>query len=145
MGSAIIKAAKLDEQIRLVGQIEANLLHSLAELNEQSINAAVCYTATLPDGELAGGVTGATSYGWLLVKALWVSRDCRRSGIGRDLMAAAEGQAKKLGCHSAWLDTSNVHARTFYARQGYTEFGILTNEPKQNLVPHSRWFMKKAL
>ena len=126
-------------------EIERRLLLSLAKLNAQSTNTTVVMTAESDDGQLIGGVLGSTSYGWFLVKVLWVSEDHRNAGIGRNLMVSAEEQAREMGCHSAWLDTSNPHARDFYLRLGYSDFGCLENGSNHEPVEHHRWFMQKKL
>lgn len=125
--------------------IEGNLLKSLAELNQQSENSSIVISANCDSSGLIGGVTGSTSYGWLLVKTLWVSSEVRGTGIGRNLMSVIEEQAVMKGCHSAWLDTSSATARAFYQRLGYAEFGVLSNGMGKEPVDHNRWFMKKTL
>ncbi len=126
-------------------EIEDNLLKSLTELNSQSTNETVVLSARDTAGQLIGGVTGSTSYGWFLVKLLWVRRELRGSGIGKSLMMQAEERSKTLGCHGAWLDTSNAEAREFYLRLGYADFGSLANGSENEPVGHCRWFMKKQL
>ncbi|WP_299637056.1 GNAT family N-acetyltransferase [uncultured Ruegeria sp.] len=126
-------------------EIEDNLLASLAGLNAQSTNATIVLSRRDPVGKLVAGVSGSTSYGWYLVKLLWVHEDLRGTGIGKTLMLEAEERARALGCHSAWLDTSNREAREFYLRIGYSEFGSLSNPPGNDPEGHCRWFMEKAL
>lgn len=129
----------------VAGKIEESLLDSLGELNRQSINSSVVLTADDDDGILIAGVAGSTSYGWLLVKLLWVSDSHRGLGVGKELMLKAEDEAKLLGCHSAWLDTSNSKARDFYRRLGYADFGIIENGSDKEPANHTRWFMQKLL
>lgn len=126
-------------------EIEENLLKALAGVNTQSTNATVVLSARDAFGQLVGGVSGSTSYGWFLVKLLWVSEESRGTGIGSSLMLEAEEHSKTLGCHSVWLDTSNPAAREFYLRLGYSDFGVLSNGPEVEPVGHCRWFMKKSL
>jgi GNAT superfamily N-acetyltransferase len=95
--------------------------------------------------QLVGGLIGTTSYGWLLVKMLWVDARMRGKGLGQDLMRAAERQAVERGCHSAWLDTSSALAARFYERLGYRTFGMLENGPEMPPELHRRWFMRKRL
>lgn len=130
---------------KVAGEIEDALLNSLADLNEQSVNSSVVMTVNDDDGLLMAGISGFTSYGWFLVKLLWVSDIHRGSGVGKELMLAAEDEAKLLGCHSAWLDTSNSKAREFYLRLGYADFGVIENGSDKEPANHSRWFMKKLL
>jgi GNAT superfamily N-acetyltransferase len=90
-------------------------------------------------GQVAAGLIGTVSWGWLFVEALWVSDELRGRGIGRALMAGAEDFARAKDCHSAWLDT--FQARGFYARLGYESFGVLEDYPPGQ----SRYFLRKRL
>ncbi len=126
-------------------EIEENLLASLAVLNTQSRNSTIVLSKRDSAGSLLAGVSGSTSYGWFLVKLLWVHGDLRGTGVGKTLMLEAEKRARILGCHGAWLDTSNREAREFYLRLGYSDFGVLSNAPGSEPVGHRRWFMKKSL
>lgn len=140
-----ISKVPVSRHSEVAGKIECLLLDSLAEQNEQSVNSLVVLNITNERDRLIAGVVGSTSYGWLLVKTLWVNDSYRGSGIGKKLMLAAEDEAKQLGCHSAWLDTSNSRAREFYLRLGYADFGVIENSPKKEPINHSRWFMQKLL
>ena len=91
------------------------------------------------------GLTASTSYGWLLIKTLWVHEDQRGTGLGRQLVEAAEKKAQDLGCANAWLDTSNPAAHGFYRALGYEAFGVLENDQYTTPTGHRRWFMKKRL
>jgi GNAT superfamily N-acetyltransferase len=94
---------------------------------------------------LVGGLIGSTSYGWLLVKILWVDERARGRRLGQELMQAAECEAIRRGCHGAWLDTSSRAAARFYERLGYRTFGTLENGPDDRPRGHRRWFMRKRL
>ena len=50
---------------------------------------------------IVGGLAGETYSGWLFIRYLWVSDGLRGKGIGRELMAAAEGRALERGCWAA--------------------------------------------
>lgn len=126
-------------------KIEEHLLRSLSDLNNQATNTSIVLMAKGDEGQIVGGVTGSTSYGWLLVKLLWVSDECRGAGIGTRLMQAVEDEARSLGCHSSWLDTSNAQARAFYLRLGYEDFGVLENGDLNDPSDHCRWFLKKGI
>lgn len=133
------------ERSQVANAIETVLLASLARLNTQAENDTFVLVRKGERGALAGGVTGSTSYGWLLIKTLWVDEMHRGGGLGKQLVLAAEGRAREIGCHSAWLDTSSETARSFYSHLGYSDFGVLANEKDQPPTDHCRWFMKKAL
>lgn len=125
--------------------VEIELLRSLHEALPQAKNTSFVLSTKSTDGDLVGGLTASTSYGWLLIKTLWVSAAYRHKGLGRALMNAAESKAQSIGCHSAWLDTSTPDAVRFYRKLGFETFGELTNSTGQHPETHRRWFMKKPL
>ena len=91
-------------------------------------------------GQMIGGLSGATAYGWLFVELLFIPESLRGQGVGTDLIRRAEAEALARGCHSVWLDTFEFQARGFYERLGYTCFGELKNYPAG-----SRFFVSKRL
>lgn len=135
----------LESKTETASRIEHELLRALALENKQTANEDIVLAVKSHSGELVGGLSGATSYGWLLIKMLWVSIDWRKQGVGRRLVGTAEDWARSVGCHSAWLDTSSLRARDFYETLGYEAFGRLENGPAKVPAGHSRWFLKKAI
>jgi GNAT superfamily N-acetyltransferase len=91
-------------------------------------------------GQMIGGLSGATAYGWLFVELLFVPESLRGQGVGTELIGRAEEEAVARGCHSVWLDTFEFQALGFYERMGYACFGELKNYPAG-----SRFFMSKRL
>ncbi len=89
---------------------------------------------------IVAGLAGETYSGWLFIKYLWVSEALRGRGVGRELMAAAEGRALARGCHSAWVDTFSFQAPGFYQKLGYEPFGELDYPPD-----FRRIFLRKRL
>ena len=88
-----------------------------------------------------GGLNGYTGWGWLFVQWLWLPEDLRGRGLAGKLLQAAEDEARRRGCHSAWIDTFNPQARRAYERQGYQAFGELADFP----IGRTRVFLKKSL
>jgi GNAT superfamily N-acetyltransferase len=125
--------------------LESELLDSLSNSLPQAENTSFILSARDPKRKLLGGLSASTSYGWLLVKVLWVDNAYRNLGLGRLLMDRAELKGCEAGCHGAWLDTSNPDAMEFYLRLGYEQFGLLSNIENQKPENHKRWFMKKSL
>ena len=144
MSVTLAFAASPDED-RVAADIESHLLAALAETNVQGRNEHFVLTAKSVQGDMVAGLTATTSYGWLLIKTLWVEDSQRGTGLGRRLVTAAEQKGMELGCANAWLDTSNPEAHGFYLKLGYSDFGVLENDETTLPPEHRRWFMKKRL
>jgi GNAT superfamily N-acetyltransferase len=124
-------------------ELERRLLTSLRQNSPASDYAPFGVIAWDEDGEIAGGLVGGTSYGWLLVKVLWVADEIRGQGLGARIMAFAEHEALRRGCHGAWLDTSSARAKGFYERLGFAVFGRLKNQEGEQPPGHARFFLCK--
>ena len=92
-------------------------------------------------GAIVGGLLGYTAWGWLYVQWLWLSESQRGSGWAGRMLSAAESEARRRGCHGAYIDTFNPVALRVYRRQGYSVFGSLPDFPKGR----TRTFLQKAL
>jgi len=92
-------------------------------------------------GVLAGGLLAYCFWGWLYVEILWLAEHVRRQGYGSRMLALAEQEAVRRGCHHANLDTMSFQALPFYRKHGYEVWGQLDDFP----IGHSRIFLKKAL
>ncbi len=92
-------------------------------------------------GELVGGLSGVTTWGWLYVSLVWVDEDHRRRGLGTRLLKAAEAEALRRGCGYACLTTFSFQARPFYEGHGYEVFGRLENYPEGETL----YFLRKRL
>ena len=119
----------------------------LSEFNETSSGRANDHrplTIVLSDPdtqETVGGLVGWTSFSYLHVNLLYLPDALRGAGLGTRIMALAEEEALRRGCHGVWLDTFSFQARGFYERLGYTVFGAIDEYPPG----HSRYFLKKDL
>ncbi len=80
-------------------------------------------------GRVSGGLRGRTFWQWLFVEWLWIDAPYRRQGLGRKLLAQAEGIARERGCIGVYLDTLTFQAPDYYPRLGFKEFGRLSNIP----------------
>ena len=80
-------------------------------------------------GTIMAGLSGWTWAGWLKIANLWVREELRRHGHGRDLLTAAETEARARGCTRATLDTYSFQAPGFYRRFGYTIVGAVEDFP----------------
>jgi len=88
---------------------------------------------------LAGGVAGRTIYGHYLIDVVWVREDLRRAGLGRELMQAAEAEARERGCRGAQVDTLSFQGLEFYQRLGFRVVGRVEDFPPG----HARYFLLK--
>lgn len=91
-------------------------------------------------GRLQGGIRGTTYWSWCFIEILAVAEDCRKRGIGSELLARAETVARERGCIGIYLWTTSYQAPEFYKRNGYTEFGRLPDLPPGH---SAHWFMKR--
>lgn len=92
-------------------------------------------------GNLVGGISGYTAWGWLYVQWLWVEAQWRGRRMAGRMLAAAEAEAVDRGCHGALIDTFSPAAAKAYERQGYRTFGVLPDFP----VGRSRIYLQKQL
>ena len=90
------------------------------------------------DGEIVGGLYGATMWTWLMIDGLWVSPVLRGQGHGRRLLLEAESIATARGCRGSWLGTFDFQARDFYERMGYAVFSELPGFPPGHTHLHLR-------
>jgi GNAT superfamily N-acetyltransferase len=72
---------------------------------------------------------------------MWVRARDRGKGLGRQLLAAVEEQARERGCRWAKLNTWEFQAPGFYARCGYVVYGRETDYPPG----HVNHLMRKDL
>ena len=78
---------------------------------------------------MKAGLTGETFGNWLCIHYLFVAEQLRKMGIGSDLLAAAEKEAKQRGCKNAFVDTFSFQAPEFYKKHGYKEVFSLNEYP----------------
>ena len=89
-------------------------------------------------GTVVGGLWGYTLYGFLFVELLAMG-EARGGGVGRQVMALAEAEAKRRGCVGMWLDTFTFQAPKFYPKLGFTELARIEGFPPG----HDRLFLVK--
>ena len=92
-------------------------------------------------GAIRGGVTGGVWGGWLHVVALWVDEDLRGRGLGRDLLLAAEAEARSAGARASFLETHTFQAPGLYRRLGYEVIAEIEDYPPGE----SQLVMRKTL
>ncbi len=92
-------------------------------------------------GTVIGGIRAVAFWDWMNIEVIWVHEKARGSGIGRQLLKAAEEFAMENHFFWSCLETASFQAREFYEKQGYEVFG----EPQDFPKGHTMYYMKKAL
>lgn len=126
---------------------QEELLQLLRIFNSQFIDFSrvgsdLAVYASDDSGNMRGGLIGNRQGEWLNIKYLWVSDELRGSGLGSQLMHAAEEEARKQGCRHALVDTFSFQARPFYEKQGYKLEMTLNDFPYPGIQRH---YLSKAL
>jgi ribosomal protein S18 acetylase RimI-like enzyme len=94
-----------------------------------------------PSGTIVAGMHGWTWGGTGFVQAIWVHETRRGRGFGSRVLAAAEAEARRRGCHQMHLDTHSYQAPAFYQKLGYEIIGQLPGWPADDV----RIFFRKRL
>jgi GNAT superfamily N-acetyltransferase len=82
------------------------------------------------DGRLIAGIDGFSWGGYARIDYLWVEEAHRHLGYGRQLLEAAEEEARRRGCVTIVLDTHEFQAPWLYTRLGYTLAGTTHDTPR---------------
>jgi len=69
--------------------------------------------------EVVAGLSGWTWADACEIQTLWVHPSCRRHGYGRELLEAAEQEARAHGCKIILIDSYSFQAPAFYQKYGY--------------------------
>ncbi|MBB4121719.1 GNAT family N-acetyltransferase [Martelella radicis] len=123
----------------------ARVDENLSDFNDEDVGPAGRTPLSVferdEDGQVIAGINALTAWGWLYVQRLWVGEDARGKGLAGAMLGAAEEEALKRGCHSAFIDTFNPVALRTYQRCGYKEFGRMENF----VAGRDRVFLQKTL
>jgi GNAT superfamily N-acetyltransferase len=90
-------------------------------------------------GEIVAGASGAIWGGGCQVHVLWVDDKCRHRGLGREIMAEVERQARDRGCRLVMGLTYDVLVGDYYDRLGYRTVGVIDDYPSGT---STRWYCK---
>ncbi len=112
--------------------------HNFSNMGKE-VSKPLSVVAKDGNGELIGGVSGRTIYNQLLIEVLWVDDGYRDQGLGRDLMARAESEARERGCLAAQVDTLSFQAPGFYQKLGFEVAGKIDGIPNSP----DRYFLVK--
>jgi len=127
-------------------QDQQQLLAGLGDYNRQFIESALWGKIGVfkrdGQGKQLAGLIASKKGNWLCIDFLWVSDSLRASGVGTDLMYAAEQHARIKGCRYALVDTFSFQALPFYQKNGYQLQMSLDNFPSDGQQRH---YLKKTL
>lgn len=121
--------------IDLTLSLEEGLTEGLEEIDrrlvafnkEQSDWDSRYFTVEIRDAEgaLKGGAGGRVNLGVVEVSTLWLDKDLRGTGWGKNIVDAVAEQGRRLGASKILLDTYDFQARPFYEALGFSVFGTL--------------------
>ena len=81
------------------------------------------------DGELLGSLHGWTWAKACEIRMLWIHPSLRGQGLGADLLARAEVEARSKGCQKMILSTYSFQAPNFYAKYGFCQVACIQDFP----------------
>lgn len=108
-----------------------------ADINMKTLNV-ILYD---DQQNIQGGLLAHTWCGTLDIHYLWIDDVWRLLGTGRQLMQAAEDEARNRGCHMSVVDTLSFQARGFYEKLGYRVYG----EQEGYAQRYARYYLAKRL
>ncbi|SDX93708.1 GNAT family N-acetyltransferase [Roseicitreum antarcticum] len=119
------------------------LLDGHSEAIGKSFKSETVFFEAHQDGLYLGGLSArfALDLKWVFVELLAVAEAGRGKGIGGQLMARIEEEARLRGMQGIWLDTFSFQAPEFYKRLGFSEFGRIDGYPEDG----ARHFLLKRL
>ena len=93
-------------------------------------------------GAFVGCATGLRDNKWYYLSDLWVEKEHRSKGYGKEMLRLWEGRLVSEGVKNIYTWTAGFQAPAFYRKQGYVVFAEL-HDFYQN--GHARVGLKKSL
>ncbi|WP_051371086.1 GNAT family N-acetyltransferase [Mesorhizobium loti] len=82
------------------------------------------------DGTIYAGLHGHSWAGVCEIKTLWIADSERGKGLGSRLLAEAEQEARRRGCHVIHLASFTFQAPDFYEKHGFQRLVQLEDFPR---------------
>lgn len=108
-----------------------------ADINMKTLNV-ILYD---DEKNIQGGLLAHTWCGTLDIHYFWIAEAQRMNGTGRQMIQAAEEEARNRHCHMAVVDTLSFQARGFYEKLGYRVYG----EQEGYADRYARYYLAKRL
>lgn len=154
----MIREARTEDALTIVGMIKTGsdegVFHSRCDSLEEQVegfrryafesrpkgyNVLVHQTENRIEGYLDYRVNRGVGCIW----GIYVKPNCRRKGVGRNLMKKAFEDFNRIGCHKARLEVfaRNVGAISFHEHLGFKQEGFLhRDEDQKDIIIMSRFF-----
>ena len=128
---------KLGETAEIAARLGAEIAAQFGPRDED----ALCILAGADEGQFLGGLNGLIHWRWLYIRHLWVAEAARGEGLGRELIAAAEAEARLRNCVGVYIDTFDPHVARYYEKAGFIRVGAIADFPPG----HKRIYLSKHL
>jgi GNAT superfamily N-acetyltransferase len=125
------------EDREIAERLAAEIAQRIGPANQQPVSIVL----RTPDGATVAGLNGVSHWRWLYVRHVFVAPAQRGQGLGRELMALAESEARRRDCVGVYLDTFSEGTASFYERLGFVRCGRIEDFP----VGGARIFLRKTL
>lgn len=77
------------------------------------------FALVINNENIVAGISGWTWASACEITNLWVDAEERKKGVGKELLAAAEAQARSCGCHTILIRSYSFQAPNFYEKHGF--------------------------
>ncbi len=116
---------------------------NIEQSNGLSTKPETSFNLTLKNksGKVVGGIRSRAFYQSLTIDFLWIDKNFRRMGYGKELMLRVEESAREQGCISANTMTYSFQAPRFYEKLGYKIVGAFVEYPGDI----KKFFLEKRL
>ena len=119
----------IDLKRKQVEDIESRLEQYDDKYTKQDLEGAIQIGIVDENNNLIGGLDACiTTFKILYVSTLFVEKEHRRKGYGRQMIEEMERRAKKMGVNTIRLDTFDWQGKEFYLALGYEIVGHYQNK-----------------
>ena len=115
----------LGESAEIAARLGAEIAAEFGPRDE----APLCILARTDEERLLGGLNGVIHWRWLYIRHLWVAAAARGEGLGRQLIVAAEAEARLRNCIGVYIDTFDPRVARYYEKAGFIRIGAIADFP----------------